>query len=349
MTTLMEQEALQTPECIANQWQKNEKTIHEICQRVRQQQPTYAMTIARGSSDHAATFAKYLLETQCGLITATAAPSTVTIYHSQLQLKNSLVIGISQSGKSPDICDMMQQAKNAQAITIAIVNDPESPLAKLADYVLPLHVGPERAVAATKSYIGSLAALIQLSAHLADNKPLLKVMPALPETLHQAAQQNWQAMQDTLRKADDALVLARGYGFPIAQEAALKLKETMGMHAEAFSGAEVLHGPFAVLRPNFPTLLCMQQDASAKGMLALGEKIKTVGAQVLLAAPTDSYSLTELEAAATHLLMLPPSLHPICDPLMFIQAFYPATAQLAVSRGKNPDAPDNLQKVTETR
>ena len=345
----MEQESRETPSCIETQWQQNLPVIKEICNHVAQKKPTCAMTIARGSSDHAATFAKYLLETQCGLITATAAPSVVTLYKSQLQLKDSLVIGISQSGKSPDICEVMQQAKKNHAITIAIVNVVDSPLAEIADFVLPLHVGVENAVAATKSYIGSLAALIQLSAYLADNKSLLKTMDKLPDTLHAAAEQDWTMMTHSLEKVEDSLVLARGYGFPIAQEAALKLKETMGMHAEAFSGAEVLHGPFAVIKPNFPSLLFTQNDATLTGMLTLAEKIKHIGGKTLIAAPHGIASLDQLNSAATHILPLPTSLHPICDPLMCIQAFYPAVAQLAVNRGKNPDAPDNLKKVTETR
>lgn len=243
----------------------------------------------------------------------------------------------------------MQQAKNSNAITIAIVNVVDSPLADIADFVLPLHVGVENAVAATKSYIGSLAALIQLTAHLADNKPLLKAMEILPATLHTAATQDWSAMIDSLEAADDSLVLARGYGFPIAQEGALKLKETMSMHAEAFSGAEVLHGPFAVIKPDFPALMFTQNDATLAGMLALGEKIKNIGGKTLLAVPQGVASPDQLATAASHILPLPVSLHPICDPLMCIQAFYPAAAQLAVKRGKNPDAPDNLKKVTETR
>lgn len=349
MTTLMEQEARETPDCIEKQWQHNLPVIRKICEQVKQKQPRCAMTIARGSSDHAATFAKYLLETQCGLVTATAAPSTVTLYQSQLHLKNSLVIGISQSGKSPDICEVMQQAKDHGAITIAIVNVEESPLANIADFVLPLHVGAENAVAATKSYIGSLAALIQLTAHLAENKSLIQAMPQLPDTLHAAAAQDWSAMINHLEQAEDSLVLARGYGFPIAQEAALKLKETMGMHAEAFSGAEVLHGPVAVVKPNFPALLFTQNDVTLKGMLSLGETIKKIGGKTLVAVPNEATTTDQLNAASTAILPLPASIHPICDPLMCIQAFYPATAQLAVKRGKNPDAPDNLKKVTETR
>lgn len=347
MTTLMEREAKQTPQCIATQWQHNAAVVKKIREHIIKKMPNFALTIARGSSDHAATFAKYLLETQLGMITATAAPSTVTLYKSKLQLKNSLVIGISQSGKSPDICEVMQMAKHNNAITVAIVNVVDSPLADIADYVLPLHVGEEQAVAATKSYIGSLAALIQLTATIANEQTLLKAMPALPDALHAAAHQDWSAAATALKPATDALVLARGYGFPIAQEAALKLKETMSMHAEAFSAAEVLHGPFAVIKENFPALMFAQNDVSLTSMFELSEKIMKIGGRTLLAAPQNC--IDNNMHAASHILPLPDSVHPICDPLMCIQAFYPMAAQLAVARGKNPDAPDNLKKVTETR
>ncbi len=348
MTTRMEQEAREVPGCIAKQWLENKSVISELCARVAKDKPAFAMTIARGSSDHAATYAKYLLETELGLITASSAPSTVTLYHSMLQLKNSLVIGISQSGKSPDICEVMQQAQKNGAITVAIVNVVDSPLAHLADYVIPLHVGTEKAVAATKSYIGSLTALIQLIATLSKNEKLLNAMQALPDALHEAANQNWDVAINALKNSHDALVLARGYGYPIAQEAALKLKETLSIHAEPFSGAEVLHGPFAVIKKDFPALLFTQNDESLSSMLALSKKIKDVGGNTLIAVPQGSVDQKIITESASHSLPLPKSIHPICDPLLCIQAFYPMAAQLAVQCGKNPDAPDNLQKVTET-
>ena len=348
MSTIMEKEAREMPDCVAKQWRENQAEIEALAKRVQAAKPSFALTVARGSSDHAATFAKYLFETKLGLITATAAPSTVTLYRSDLQLKNSLVVGISQSGKSPDICEVMKQAKEKGAITVAIVNVVDSPLANLSDFVLPLHVGEEKAVAATKSYIGSLTSLIQMTAILANDQPLLTAMEKLPDALQAAANQDWSMAIPHLEKAHDALVLARGYGFPIAQEAALKLKETSSIHAESFSGAEVLHGPFAVLSPGFPALMFTQNDASLTAMLVLAKKIKDVGAHLMLAATADVIATSDVSQAASQILALPNSLHPICDPLLSIQAFYPMAAHLAVKRGKNPDAPDNLKKVTET-
>lgn len=305
------------------------------------------MTIARGSSDHAASFAKYLIETQLGWVTASQAPSIITTYHSKLNLHNALVIGISQSGKSPDLCQTLSVAKASGALTVALVNQVDSPLAEIAEFVVPLHAGPEHAVAATKSYITALSALIQFVAIAKQDTVLNEALSALPDLLSQSLQMNWSAAVPELVPAVNALVLARGYGFPIAQEAALKLKETSVLHAEAFSSAEVLHGPFALMQPDFPVLQFLQDDASLSGSLALTERMTGLGANTLLAAPAGLVSATE--CYAKHVLPLPKSVHPIIDPLMAIQAFYMMAADLACARGYNPDQPQNLKKVTETR
>jgi glucosamine--fructose-6-phosphate aminotransferase (isomerizing) len=347
--TLMEQEAFEAPLVIEKQLQENEKIFQQLAKHLKARPPTFAMTIARGSSDHACTFAKYLLETQLGLVTASGAPSTLTLYNSRLHLKNALVIGISQSGKSPDICEMMTAAKNEGAITVALVNNVDSPLAKMVDFLIPLHAGEEKAVAATKSYLASLAALIQLTAHITEDPLLLTALKKLPAALQLTLEEDWSAILTELKSADDILVLARGYGFPIAQEAALKFKEILSLHAEAFSSAEVLHGPFGLIKKDFPLLMFTQNDASLSGMLELAKKSTALGAKVLLSTHKGLVSTEELKKITPYLLSLPTSLHPICDPLMAIQAFYPAAARLAIQQGFNPDAPANLKKVTETR
>jgi glutamine---fructose-6-phosphate transaminase (isomerizing) len=348
-TTIMEQEARQAPKVIAHQWQENHELIETICKKLKATPPAFAMTIARGSSDHAATFAKYLFETCLGIPVVSAAPSVLTLYGSKLQLKNALVIAISQSGKSPDLCEMMQMAKDSGAMTVAFVNETQSPLADIADHCLPLHAGSEKAVAATKSYLASLSALIQFTATLSDNSALLDAGQQLPSALHASLEQDWSAGVTHFESANDALVLGRGYGFPIAQEAALKFKETLSMHAEAFSGAEVIHGPLAIVKPDYPVLMVTQNDISLDSMLDLATRITQIGGRVLLALPNDLSSHNKLRDLNINVLTLPNSFHPICDPLMAIQAFYPMAAKLAVSRGFNPDEPDNLQKVTETR
>ncbi|MCK4608367.1 MAG: SIS domain-containing protein, partial [Gammaproteobacteria bacterium] len=265
--TQMEKEAGESPSIIAKRMQDNSQVLHDLCSRLRKNPPHFAITIGRGSSDHACTYAKYLLETHLGLVTASAPPSVLTLYGTELNVKNSLVIGISQSGKSPDICDLMQAAHKNGAVTLAIVNTEDSPLAKAAEFVIPMDAGAELAVAATKSYLASLAILVELIAIWTQDKKLLQALQILPERLTAALELDWSEAIPKLKPVNNTLVLGRGFGYPIAQEAALKFKETAAIHAEAFSGAEVLHGPFALIKQQHPYLLFTQGDNALEGML----------------------------------------------------------------------------------
>lgn len=347
--SIMEQEALTAPQVLTKQFAENKYILQDLCARISCYPPTFALTIARGSSDHAATFAKYLLETQYGLVTASAAPSVVTIYDAGLKLRNSLVIALSQSGQSPDIAEMLINAREAGAITVALVNHSDSPLADAAEYVIPLWAGAEIAVAATKSYLAMLGSLIQLISLLTQDPRLQAALLELPNALQAAAKMDWSAALPEYQNQKNTFVVARGFGFPIAQEAALKFKETAQIHAEAFSGAEILHGPFALVQPSFPLLVFGQRDASLPGIIDLSKRIKALGAKVLLAVPAHSDNEKYLQDnVASVLLPLPKPLHPLCDPLMGIQAFYIMMARLSAARGFNPDAPVNLSKVTKT-
>jgi glucosamine--fructose-6-phosphate aminotransferase (isomerizing) len=205
--------------------------------------------------------------------------------------------------------------------------------------VIPLHAGPERSVAATKSYLCSLAALLQLAARWSGDQALLDAKDALPDALRAAWQQDWSPLVSGLRLADNLFVLGRGLGLAAAQEAALKFKETCGLHAEAFSSAEVKHGPMAIVGPGFPVLAFAQDDDTGASTAAVAEEFRARGAPVWLARPG---------AQGSAVLPLPPSLHPACTPLLTVQAFYGAVNALAVARGHNPDVPPHLNKVTET-
>ena len=346
--TLMEQEARQSPQIITEQLQKNHKILSELSERIKKTNPEFAVTIARGSSDHASTFAKYLIESKLGLVTSSAAPSVLTLYKSKLNFKKAIAIGVSQSGESPDICEVMSQARKGGAITLSFVNHPESHLAKESEYVIPLHAGEEKAVAATKSYITTLSAMLHAVGLCAGDKELIENLKKLPASLEKSLSMDWSPCVDIFKDIKDTLVIARGYCYPIAQEAALKFKETCSIHAEAFSGAEVLHGPFALMKKNYPVLLFAEDDSSLKGIIDLARKMKNVGVKTLLAAPKNEIPKDTLDEIASVALPLPESIHKLCDPLMIIQAFYPMMAHLAVKRGCNPDAPDNLKKITET-
>lgn len=333
--TLMFREAAEAADVIAAQFARNHGVMETLAASLRAAPPPFVVTCARGSSDHAATYAKYLLETQLGVVVASASPSVGSVYAAPLQLRGALFIVISQSGKSPDLLRNAEAAKAAGARVLALVNVEDSPLAQLADTVIPLHAGAERSVAATKSYLASLAAVLQLAAYWKQDAALRSALDALPDALRQAWQADWSTVTEGLVEADNLFVLGRGLGLGAAQEAALKFKETCGLHAEAYSSAEVKHGPMALVGPGFPVLAFAQPDETGAGTRAVAEEFAARGAQVWLAGAGGG-----LPVAA--------SPHPLCAPLLTVQSFYRAINALALRRGHNPDLPPHLNKVTET-
>ncbi len=337
--TLMFKEASEAASVISQQLLLNKPRMIDAVARLKAFAPSAIVTCARGSSDHAATYAKYLFETQLGLVTASAAPSITSVYLAQPQLKGMLYIAISQSGKSPDLLASVAQAKASGALTLAFVNTEDSPLAQLADIVIPLHAGAEKSVAATKSYLATLAAVLHLVSIWADDNDLQKAVANLPDVLTQAWQLDWKLAVNQLSKATNLFVIGRGIGFGTAQEAALKLKETCGLHAEAFSAAEVRHGPMAIVNENFPVLLFTQQDQAFDGMGSLIEDFRSRKATMLIA--SEKFSGNDC-------LPVVIDAHPVIAPLLAVQSFYRMANALSIARGYNPDEPPHLRKVTET-
>jgi glucosamine--fructose-6-phosphate aminotransferase (isomerizing) len=340
----MEQEAAQASSIVARQLRENQEVCKALARRLQDTEVPFILTVARGSSDHAANFAKYILETQLNLVTALAAPSVTTLYNSRLKLKDALVIGLSQSGQSPDICEVMQMARQQGAVTLALVNETHSPLAQAAEFVLPLLAGPEHAVAATKSFIATLSAILHFVASYKQDRALLEALNELPNCLEQTQHCNWNAVSQILQNVDSSLCIGRGYGYPIAQEVALKFKETCSINASAFSGAEVMHGPLALVKANYPVMLFAQQDASLNSVLELTEKLTEIGGQTILALPEGAMKPKQ----CSHIVTFPASSHPIMEPIIAVQAAYPMIARLAKMRGFDPDKPKNLKKVTKT-
>lgn len=338
-STLMFQEAAQAGGQLALQFQRNAQRVADLAQKLRGTRPRALVTCARGSSDHAATYAKYLVETQLGLITASAAPSIGSVYRSRQDLDSVLFVAISQSGKSPDLVTNLEQAKAAGALTLALVNLEDSPLAQAADWVLPLHAGPELSVAATKSYIASLGALLQLVAAWSGNSGLDQARKQLPDQLERAWQLDWHAAVQLLTPVNNLFVVARGLGLGVAQEAALKLKETCGLHAEAFSAAEVKHGPMALVGKDFPVLILTQPDETQASTRELAQEFLRRGAKVLL---------TGNEVQTGDALPVVTGTHAATAPILAIQSFYRMANSLSLARGLHPDEPPHLRKVTET-
>jgi glucosamine--fructose-6-phosphate aminotransferase (isomerizing) len=335
-STKMFAEAHEASEAVARQLAANESIVRDLAQRLRRNPPRFIVTTARGSSDHAATFAKYVFETQVGLFTASASPSVISVYATKQKLDGALYIAISQSGKSPDLVQHAQSAKEAGAHVVALVNVEDSPLAKLAHDVVPLRAGPELSVAATKSYICSLSAVLHIASTWRDDANLRDALHAVPDALRSGWNLDWSPLVDGLVDVRNMFVIGRGFGFGAALEAALKFKETCSLHAEAFSAAEVRHGPMAIVGRDFPVLVFAQRDDTWDGTLALAREFRGRGARVWVAAPGEGD------------LPVPASAHPACTPLLTIQNFYRAANALSVHRGFNPDVPPHLRKVTET-
>lgn len=337
--TLMYAEAADGGLTVERQLECNERVVSELARQLREVPPRFVVSCARGSSDHAATFAKYLIETGLGLVTASASLSVSSLYNAPQDVKGALYLVISQSGKSADLVRCAEAARTGGARVVALVNAEDSPLAAAADTVIPLCAGPERSVPATKSYIGALAAVLHLVAHWKHDAELLKALAATPAALGAAFAQDWSPLVGGLTEAKGMFVLGRGLGLGIAQEAALKLKETCGLHAEAFSSAEVKHGPMALVNQGFPMLLFAQHDATLAGSLAAAADFRARGARVWTAAPDDRHA---------DALPLTPAPHPLCEPLLAVQSFYRAVNALALARGYDPDVPPHLHKVTQT-
>ena len=333
--TLMFNEAASSASVIAAQFDRNQERVRALAADLRENPPPFVVTCARGSSDHAATYAKYLFETRLGLVTASASPSVGSVYEARQKLQGALYLVISQSGKSPDLLRNAEAAKAAGARVVALVNVEDSPLAQLADTVIPLGAGAERSVAATKSYLASLAAILQLCAYWRDDPTLIAALDALPAALAQAWQCDWTALTEGLVDAHNLFVVGRGPGLAAAQEAALKFKETCGLHAEGYSSAEVKHGPMALVGKDFPVLAFAQPDETGAGTRALADEFAARGARVWLAG----------EGGNLPVAVAP---HPLCAPLLTVQSFYRAINALALRRGHNPDLPPHLNKVTET-
>jgi glucosamine--fructose-6-phosphate aminotransferase (isomerizing) len=301
--------------------------------------PQGVLTVARGSSDHAAHYMAYLVMARLGRLVTSLPMSLVTLYQSRLQCEGLVSLAFSQSGQSPDLVSPTRFFRDGGARTVAIVNQPDSPLAQAAEWVLPLHAGPERSVAATKSYIAQLVAGARLVAGWGGDAELQAALQALPLSLTRALDCDWTRAVEALHGADRLFVIGRGTGLAIAMEAALKFKETCGIQAEAFSGAEVKHGPMALVEEGYPLLVFAPRGPAQAGLVALASEMRGRGARVLLAAPLGTPGA---ELPLVH------AQHEDLDPIAAVQSFYPMVEALARARGLDPDTPRHLAKVTRT-
>ena len=334
-------EAAEAADVAQRQLDQLSAPLRALGDRLRALDPPFVITCARGSSDHAATFAKYLIETHARTPVASYAPSMSSVYGTAWRkLSGVLFVAISQSGRSPDLLLSAEAARDAGALVVAVVNDAASPLAEIAEVTIPLFAGPERSVAATKSYIASLLALAGIVAAWTRDRELEDALQRAPYLLRAAWALDWSTAIPALSEASSLYVLGRGMSLGIAQEAALKLKETCGLHAEAYSAAEVRHGPMAIVGSNFPVLMLLPNDAGRDAFDPLARDFAGRDANVMIAGGDATYPLA---------LPVLPNLHPVLAPIASIQSFYRLANALSLARGLDPDRPPHLRKVTETR
>lgn len=341
--SLMAVETGQAAQICAQQVAANRELMREAGRRLRSLDAPFAATLARGSSDHAAAFAKVLFETRCATPTLSQTPSLGALYHgTSPRFSGVPVFAISQSGRSPDLIQAARDARRVGAVVFAVVNDPASPLAEAADVVIPVHAGPERSVAATKSFIATLVALTHLAAEWSGDARTLESLDSVGEFLTRAADQDWGAAIPILARAESLLVLGRGHTLPVASEAALKLKETAALHAEAFSIAEVAHGPMTLVGEGDPVLVFAPADEAREGVQERLADFRSRRAQIVAAGP--SYDV----AAASLALQVPEEKDPALLAIGMALSFYGLAERLARERGRDPDHPPHLSKVTRT-
>lgn len=318
------------------------RDILEVAEAIQTRRPRCVLFVARGTSDHAALYAKYLLETQLGLATGLASPSTTTVYDAHSQLQDVLVVAVSQSGGSPDLLEPFQRARTAGATTVAVTNAPDSPLARAAEYPLDVLAGSERAVAATKTYTAELLTLFLLMDGLAGRDG--EIAWSLPDQADHVlgCEDMVRQLAVRYRFAEQLVVTARGYNYPTARETALKLMETSYLVAHAFSGADLLHGPMAMIERGFPVIAIVPQGQGGAALKPVLERLWELGADTLVVGDPLAVQL------GTVGLPLPELGQEILTPILLILPMQQLAWYLARERGSDPDQPRGLKKVTTT-
>ncbi|HEX3270429.1 MAG TPA: SIS domain-containing protein [Ktedonobacterales bacterium] len=344
MDTILESEIRSQPTIVERLLERNAEHIAEIVAAL----PSfdYVMIAARGSSDHAALYAKYLFGALCHVPVALAAPSLYTLYRSEIRLGGALVIGVSQSGQSPDIIAVLEAARAQHRPTIAITNDGASPLAQAADHVIELHADLEQSVAATKTYTAELAIIAALAAAWSGNPQRLTELRHLPTALEETLTlgANFAGASALYRDADAITVIGRGYNYCTAFEVALKLKELTYIIATAYSSADFRHGPIATVGAGSPVLLVAPSGHTFADMMDLAAVLSNRGADLLMISDAP-----EALALARSPFPLPAGTPEWLSPIIATLPGQQLALRLAQAKGINPDAPRGLTKVTRTQ
>jgi len=345
--TLMEKEILEQPRALAGIKKENLAEIKRLCAEIEKRDINYCYFAARGTSDHASIYAQYLFANYIGVPCALAIPSAVTAYGGKLCLKNAVVFGVSQSGKAADALAVMELGKKSGAITVAVTNNKESPMAKAADFHLYCNAGEEVSVAATKTFTAQMYVLALLCAEWSKNAELADRLDKVPDALNAFFKDLAGKIENIVLKyrfMTDGFTLGRGYNYPIALESALKLKETNYVRMQGAAVSDFHHGPFAQIEDGSAVILYADKGPVFKDAEEMLDKLNNAGADVLLV--TDSYEKSkEYENS-----VLTPCLGNDDTSVFFNAAFAQMFAcKLTAIKGRNPDAPRNLKKVTITK
>lgn len=343
--THLEREILEQPDVLRQLMSRERENVEALAEVIRKRNPRFVVLAARGSSDNAARYGQYLLGAVNGLPVALATPSLFTIYGRPPRLADALVVAVSQSGQSPDIVGVVEEGRRQGALTLAITNDLDSPLANAAAFVLPLHAGVERSVAATKTYTASLFALAMLSAALAEDKEMFAALQSVPEVIARVV-----TSAPTIRQASEryrymeaCVVVSRGYNYATAYEIALKLKELTYVLAEPYSSADFQHGPVALVERGFPVIAIVPEGRVTEEMVAFLEHLREREAElVVISAREEALRLAQTP------LSVPQGIPEWLSPLVTVVPGQIFALGLTRARGLDPDRPRGLRKITLT-
>ncbi len=346
MTSLLESEIAEQPQAVERFLTSAGEITRRIAAEINQRGATYILIAARGSSDNAARYGQYLFGALNRLPVALATPSLYTLYSAPPQMAGALVIGISQSGRSPDIVSVLESAREQSQATLAITNDTASPMALAADWVLPLDAGEERAVAATKTYTTSIAALALLSACMAGDAERLADLERMPEMMRRtlATTQGMSTLVERYRYAERSAVIGRGFNYGTAFEVALKVKELTRLVIEPYSSADFLHGPISILEPGFPLILVAPSGKVLSDLADLAEAVRQRGAETIIISDDEA-----LLRGARTALPLPHGTPEWLSPIVAVLPGQVFAATLAQAKGLDLDHPVGLHKITRTR
>jgi glucosamine--fructose-6-phosphate aminotransferase (isomerizing) len=338
-----ERAAAEIPNLVDVQAERLAPALAALVERLERHAPTLLATIARGSSENAAAFARYAAALRLGMPAASLPLSLASVYGQTLRLERTLVLAISQSGASPDSVLATRAARAGGALCVGLLNEQGSALAAELDVQIAIGAGTERAIAATKTFMLSVTAALHLIAAWSRDEALERALAALPQTLTRCGAENWTAAERALARASHVFVVGRGPAFPVAQELALKLVEVAGLDARAHSAADLLHGPISLASADTPAIVFAGDRFGHHSVLDAAARLRAAGAPVLILGADAE------RAPGGELIEVPRAEHELLQPLVALNAAYPFIARLARERGRDPDRPPHLEKATLTR